>query len=102
LVGITVMLAAGALSVASPAWAVPGGANTDGPYTSSGVSAPSANGQGKAPHEAGSRGKADDKNPPGQVAKFAESPDSGYECDDNSGIAKGNPAHSGCEAEGPQ
>jgi hypothetical protein len=94
----------------TPAFA--GGATTtDGPFDNTacaGLTEPtdecptSGNGQGKAPHVAGSKGNADDKNPPGQVKKWLltgdpnTEPDAGYECDDNSGIAKGNPAHSGC------
>ena len=30
------------------------------------------------------------------MKKFADSPDNGYECDGNSGIAHGNPAHTSC------
>jgi hypothetical protein len=56
---------------------------------------PSNNGQGNAPHEAGSKGNADDKNPPGQF-EDGDDANNGYECDGNQGIAQGNPAHSGC------
>lgn len=57
----------------------------------------SGNGQGKGeatgkPYQA-HRGKADNKNPPGQVGNTR---DNGYECDGNQGIAKGNPAHTSC------
>jgi hypothetical protein len=101
--GVAALVAAASLGVTGPAWAGDGGANQEGPYTSVGTpSAPSENGQGKAPHLAGSKGNADDRNPPGQVKKFVESPDNGYECDGNNGIAKGNPAHSGCDDTGPQ
>ena len=44
----------------------------------------------------GTVGNADTKNPPGQVTKFVTSPDNGYECDGNSGIARSNPAHTSC------
>ncbi|QIK67465.1 hypothetical protein G7072_14930 [Nocardioides sp. HDW12B] len=57
---------------------------------------PSGNGQGKAPHLAGSQGNADDKNPPGQAPDESDG-NQGYECDGNQGIALGNPAHSACE-----
>jgi hypothetical protein len=30
------------------------------------------------------------------VTKYEESPDAGYECDDNSGVGRSNPAHTGC------
>ena len=80
------------------------GANTSGPYDPSGTGEPSANGNGDGlatgRPDAGTVGTADTKNPPGQVAKYTESPDSGYECDDNLGVAKGNPAHTGCERGG--
>ncbi len=63
----------------------------------------SRNGNGQGPaHTAGSVGKADYKNPPGQVKKDpASPPENGYECDGNSGIARGNPAHSGCKSPSP-
>ena len=76
------------------------GANQPGPYDPFGTGLPSGNGQGKGnaygKPAAGTVGNADTKNPPGQVVKFAASPDNGYECDGNSGIAHGNPAHSTC------
>ncbi len=86
------------LSVAASAYA--GGANTSpGPYTPTGVVLPSANGNGNGNAygrpAAGSVGNADVKNPPGQLPG-PEDENNGYECDGNSGIAKGNPAHSGC------
>ncbi len=56
----------------------------------------SGNGQGKAPHLAGSQGNADDKNPPGQFEN-GDDANNGYECDGNQGIAQGNPAHTGCD-----
>jgi hypothetical protein len=75
-----------------------GGANSTacpgGKYCAETDPGPSGNGQGKAPHVAGSRGKADNKNPPGQM----NNPNSnGYECGGNKGIAKKNPAHTGCK-----
>ncbi len=48
---------------------------------------------------AGEVGNADDKNPPGQYPDGGDD-NNGYECDGNSGIAKTNPAHTGC-AESP-
>ena len=44
---------------------------------------------------AGCTGRADDKAPPGQ---YPGDNNNGYECDNNSGIGKGNPAHSRCAA----
>lgn len=93
-------LAAGAmllLSVAVPVAA--GGANTTGPYDAT-ASGPSGNGNGNG-HAwgrpmAGSVGKADNKNPPGQLPNALEDGDDGYECDANMGVALGNPAHSLC------
>jgi hypothetical protein len=88
-----------------------GGANNDGPYyndcqiDNSCVPSQNGNGNGNANGRpaAGSVGNADKKNPPGQVRKLegdlvypANDGDSGYECDSNNGIGKGNPAHSPC------
>lgn len=53
-------------------------------------------GQATGRPEAGSVGQADDKNPPGQNPNAAEDGNNGYECDGNNGIAKTNPAHTGC------
>src|SRR3712207_4921962 len=55
------------------------------------------NGGGKATGRpcAGCVGKADDKNPPGQYRNGSDA-NNGYECDGNSGIARSNPAHTGC------
>ena len=93
-------LAAGALmflSVAAPAYA--GGANSSGPYDSYNVGAPSGNGNGNGnaygKPAAGTVGNADAKNPPGQLPG-PQDDNNGYECDGNSGIALGNPAHSFC------
>jgi hypothetical protein len=62
-----------------------------------GASEASANGNGNgeavgrpAP---GTVGNADDKAPGGQGAGDANK---GYECDDNHGVGRGNPAHTGC------
>ncbi|ACV35167.1 hypothetical protein [Accumulibacter sp.] len=96
-------LAVGALmfvSVAAPVYA--GGANSSGPYDPypDNVGAPSGNGNGVGnaygKPAAGTVGNADAKNPPGQLPGPWDA-NNGYECDDNSGIAKGNPAHSVCE-----
>lgn len=76
------------------------GANVSGAYDSNSTGAASENGNGKGKAtgrpEAGSVGKADDKNPPGQKPDGSDK-NKGYECDDNKGIGKGNPAHTGCE-----
>lgn len=75
------------------------GANTSGPYTSTRNGSPSGNGSGSglATGEpcAGCVGKADNKNPNGQMPN-ASDPNAGYECDRNHGIAQTNPAHTGC------
>ena len=42
---------------------------------------------------------ADSKFPPGQEPDGSDN-NNGYECDGNSGIAKENPAHTGCEGRG--
>lgn len=79
-----------------------GGANGQcpgGPYCSTRDGSPSAtgSGDGKATGEpcAGCVGKADNKNPHGQMPNASDA-NAGYECDTNHGIAKGNPAHTGC------
>jgi LPXTG-motif cell wall-anchored protein len=79
-----------------------GGANGQcpgGPYCSTRDGSPSANGSGdgKATGEpcAGCVGKADNKNPQGQMPNASDA-NAGYECDTNHGIAKGNPAHTAC------
>ena len=82
------------------------GANKHGPYDSTCDGRISQNGQGDdAPGGgtpcAGCVGKADNKQPPGQVAEFnGQKPnDMGYECDGNQGVGahygNGNPAHTG-------
>ncbi|MSR89741.1 hypothetical protein EXS53_02320 [Patescibacteria group bacterium] len=75
------------------------GANTTGPYDPNGVGEPSGNGNGDGNATskpcAGCVGNADSKNPPGQLPG-PDDANNGYECDANSGIARGNPAHSFC------
>ena len=75
------------------------GANEHGPYDSTRDGSPSDNGvgDGAATGEpcAGCVGQADNKNPPGQLPD-ATDPNQGYECDGNQGIARSNPAHTGC------
>ncbi len=75
------------------------GANVSGPYDPNGVGNPSGNGNsgdnnGNRP-DAGTVGNADDKNPPGQQPGGNDH-NKGYECDENNGVGKTNPAHSGC------
>jgi hypothetical protein len=89
-----------------------GGANSaSGPYDpdpadpgASGVGQPSGNGKstdnnGNRPC-AGCVGKADYKNPPGQLPDGSDH-NKGYECDGNEGVGKMNPAHSGCVPSAP-
>lgn len=75
------------------------GANTTGPYDPYEVGKPSGNGNGNGNAVgkpcAGCVGNADDKNPPGQLPGPQDG-NKGYECDQNNGIGKTNPAHSGC------
>ncbi|HSE54944.1 MAG TPA: hypothetical protein VLB03_04385 [Nocardioidaceae bacterium] len=81
-----------------------GGANgdcpDDGPYCSPRDGKDSKNGQGEGKAEgkpcAGCVGKADNKNPPGQMPDGTDD-NKGYECDKNNGIGKTNPAHTGCK-----
>ena len=99
---------AGVVDASSP----DGGANsTSGPYDpdpadpgASGVGKPSGNGKstdnnGNRPC-AGCVGKADYKNPPGQLPDGSDH-NKGYECDGNEGVGKMNPAHSGCAPGAP-
>ena len=81
----------------------PGGANNGGncaPYCSTRDGSPSENGNGggKATGKpcAGCVGRADNKRPEGQLPTAATDGNRGYECDDNKGIGKGNPAHTSC------
>jgi hypothetical protein len=75
------------------------GANVTGPYDSTRNGSPSGNGNGNGQATgkpcAGCVGKADNKNPPGQQPG-PEDHNNGYECDGNHGIARTNPAHTGC------
>ncbi|WP_410576829.1 LPXTG cell wall anchor domain-containing protein [Amycolatopsis sp. lyj-108] len=75
------------------------GANKHGPYDSTRDGSPSANGNGggKAAGKpcAGCVGKADNKNPPGQLPGGSDA-NAGYECDRNHGVGRGNPAHTAC------
>src|SRR2546430_6820541 len=81
------------------------GANANpGPYSSTRNGAPSLNGNGdglavRQPC-AGCVGKADNKNPPGQLPNGSD-PNAGYECDTNRGIGRTNPAHTGCVSNAP-
>jgi LPXTG-motif cell wall-anchored protein len=80
-----------------------GGANAgtcpEGQYCSTRDGSASQNGEGDGKATGrpcmGCVGKADNKNPNGQVGE-SPSKNKGYECDDNKGIGKGNPAHTGC------
>ncbi len=55
------------------------------------------NGDGKSTGKpcAGCVGKADNKNPKGQMPGGSDH-NNGYECDGNKGIGRGNPAHTSC------
>src|SRR4029077_1202665 len=84
-----------------------GGANGQcpgGPYCSTRDGSPSLNGNGggKATGKpcAGCVGKADNKNPKGQMPNGSDH-NAGYECDRNHGIGRSNPAHTGCVATPP-
>jgi len=81
-----------------------GGANGQcptGPYCSTRDGSPSLNGNGKGQATgkpaAGSVGKADNKNPKGQLPNGSDA-NAGYECDTNHGIGRSNPAHTACVA----
>jgi len=85
-----------------------GGANGQcpgGPYCSTRDGSPSGNGNGggKAVGKpcAGCVGKADNKNPKGQMPDASDA-NAGYECDTNHGIARTNPAHTGCVTSPPE
>lgn len=78
------------------------GANQPGPYDSTRDGAASQNGKGddkgaKATGRpcAGCVGKADNKNPRGQLPGGSDR-NAGYECDRNQGVGRTNPAHTGC------
>ena len=79
-----------------------GGANgqcTTGPYCSTRDGSPSLNGSGNGMANgkpcAGCVGKADNKNPQGQMPNGSDH-NAGYECARNHGIGRSNPAHTGC------
>lgn len=80
------------------------GANVEGPYDSTRDGSPSKNGNGGGNATgkpcAGCVGKADNKNPPGQMPNGSDH-NKGYECDENNGIGKTNPAHTGCTEQPP-
>ncbi len=99
--GIFVLAGVG---LAGPASAAPKACVPDGVYIQcepTGAPSLNGNGNGKAVGRpaAGSVGNADSKSPKGQQPDGSDA-NKGYECDDNSGIAKGNPAHTGCVGEG--
>lgn len=75
------------------------GANQGTTYDNTCPNGPSGNGNGGGDATgkpcAGCVGQADDKNPPGQEPG-PQDHNNGYECDGNKGIAKTNPAHTGC------
>ncbi|MFN2610822.1 MAG: hypothetical protein ABR507_08135 [Actinomycetota bacterium] len=79
------------------------GANSTpaGPYTNTCPDGQSGNGNGGGISTgkpcAGCVGNADDKNPPGQYPGPSDH-NNGYECDGNHGIARTNPAHTGCSS----
>src|SRR3954449_7547654 len=84
-----------------------GGANgkcPGGPYCSTRDGSPSGNGNGggKATGKpcAGCVGKADNKNPKGQMPNGTDH-NAGYECDRNHGVGRSNPAHTGCTSTTP-
>ena len=87
-----------AFGITGGAMAAPGGANSGcGNYCPTGGEAENGGGNAKHGFEAGSKGKADAKNPPGQYPDGGDMPNVGYECDGNQGVGQGNPAHSACE-----
>src|SRR5450759_2920728 len=71
-----------------------------GPYCSTRDGSPSLNGNGNGNATgkpcAGCVGKADNKNPKGQMPSGLVDHNAGYECDRNHGIGRSNPAHTGC------
>jgi hypothetical protein len=75
------------------------GANVHGPYDSTrdGSASQNGKGDGKAAGKpcAGCVGKADNKNPAGQMPGGSDN-NAGYECDRNQGVGQGNPAHTSC------
>lgn len=95
----SMVLGGGAFAVAQTTPSSGKGANVSGSYD---ATAPTPSGNGASENNngrrpvAGSVGKADDKNPPGQRPDGSDS-NAGYECDTNQGIGQGNPAHTACE-----
>jgi hypothetical protein len=75
------------------------GANVHGPYDSTRDGSASQNGKGDGNAAgkpcAGCVGKADNKNPAGQMPGGSDN-NAGYECDRNQGVGQGNPAHTSC------
>jgi hypothetical protein len=75
------------------------GANQGDAYDNTCPAGPSGNGNGNGQATgkpcAGCVGQADDKNPQGQLPN-GDDANNGYECDHNHGIARTNPAHTGC------
>jgi hypothetical protein len=59
------------------------------------VRQPSGNGNATNQPAAGTKGKADYKQPPGQAPDGTDH-NKGYECDGNQGVGQSNPAHTGC------
>jgi len=78
--------------------------NNMGPYCSTrdGSASGNGNGNGNAVGKpcAGCVGKADNKNPKGQMPNGSDH-NAGYECDRNHGIGRTNPAHTGCKSTPP-
>ena len=84
-----------------------GGANGDcpeGEYCSTRDGSESENGAGDGEATgkpcAGCVGKADNKNPQGQLPDADSDGNAGYECDINQGVGQGNPAHTACTSVG--
>jgi hypothetical protein len=74
------------------------GSNTSGAYDSTCDGSASLNGNGESGDGrpcAGCVGSADNQNMRGQMPDASDH-NKGYECDGNSGIARGNPAHTAC------
>jgi hypothetical protein len=90
-------LAGGLASTASAGTA--NGQCPGGPYCATSIGSPSLNGNGNGnavgKPAAGTVGKADNKNPQGQMPNGSDR-NAGYECDTNHGIGRSNPAHTGC------
>ena len=75
--------------------------NDGDPYDSTCDGSASQNGKGDGNATgkpcAGCVGAADNKNPKGQLPDGSDH-NKGYECDENQGVGKTNPAHTGCDA----